>query len=112
MQVLEHERDLSGVELRLLIVKVADRSQVVEQLTSGNKVQVQDQILVILGDAVHLDLPSGDNYQKWMIDLSQNVDLGNDVINLLELDDLTLLENLHCVVLLVLLVESQTDSTK
>ena len=56
MEVLKHESDLGSVELSLLVVEVADGAQVVEQFTSGDEVKVQNQILVVLGNAVHLDL--------------------------------------------------------
>ena len=47
-----------------------------------------------------------------MIDLGQYIDFGDDVVNLLQLDDLALFQNLHRIKLLILLVQRQSHSAE
>ena len=56
VQVLEHQRHLGCVELGLFVVQVPDAPQVVEQLSAGDEVEVEDEVLVVLRYAVHLYL--------------------------------------------------------
>lgn len=56
VQVLEHQRHLRRVELGLFVVQVPDAPQIVEQLAAGDEVEVEDEVLVVLRNSMHLDL--------------------------------------------------------
>ena len=54
----------------------------------------------------------GATYEEGVIDVGQNCIFGDNVIHLLELDDICLLEDLHCEVLASLFITRQPYSSK
>lgn len=112
MEIFKHQSNLGCVELCFLIVQVSYASEVVEELSSSNEIQIKDQVLLILRYSVHFDLNEDGPYQKRMINCSQYIDFGDYMINLLELNNLAFFQNFESVKLSVLFIECKSDSTK
>ena len=51
-------------------------------------------------------------YQEWMIDIGENGIFRDNVIDLLQLDDIRLLQDLHCEVLPRFLVPAEAHTTE
>lgn len=123
VQVLKHEGDLGRVKPTqlgradlhgMVRRKFALCAQIREELAARDVLHEEVQVARVLGESLHSYLHSqpARTYQERMVDVGQDGVLRYNVVHLPQLNDVCLLQALHCKVLAVLLVFRQKHSAE
>lgn len=90
MKVVESQQNVACIESSGVLLEPPDLGQVEEQLSPGAVLQHEEELCLALESVVHSDY-------EWMLDILENPSFCHRVLDLVALDDLSLLEDLHSV---------------
>lgn len=107
VQVGEDNRDLTGVEFRVIVFEPSSLTKMGKEFATDDVLQKQIEVEIILTVKVQFDDERANGFSvcAWRRDLTQNRLLGHNMVHLLQADDIRLFEHLERVNFVDLRVE-------